>query len=615
MFTNHRLSRVVLAGLVLAIVIVACGGSSPGPHPWARSDMPIAGLDRLITYRLEGPASSETLVNEAENRGVNNTAPLLVEDTIFHQMSGTKTQDVEVTLPDSRKAQSLGMAKTKRFAGLSQYMRLEPATYWAIDNNGQVICGAKVRLDFKKNLFQIMNDAQAKQQKDYQSLWYYVVPCKLDGAVYNLDIQHAEFYALVLNEVWQFRVAGGSYFFNWGHSVTSLNGLPAIISSGWWEHFDIPDDPNDVTTTYDAVGAAKMVNSMVTDLESSPMPWLEYTPGGAFDNSGTYLIYSAGDADKYATWDRVLLDRQTEYAVFYRPSKEATWDYIRVQPLYNLEWNDVQQNLQALYGWTFDGHLNEQGVPGANDSVAKELERVGWINAPNAALDQVRWYDSAGNLLYTMTVRAHIGAKDTLIMFSRGEPDLGLRNQVRSTDNQPWPALHDANGNPLPPEQQPYTVEQWAEWQREVTFWDFLKDNPDAVGADLEVQYRFTDNSTWKEVMCTRYDDDGKAVSYVCGYEPVQWDLSTSYYFDGDVRGPWLAIQTLGEVGVRTLGFSYASGLYEGTGLAFALAQEVHRQEYYTGYPSVESLWRFDARASQLPDTLRDAIAFLKEGH
>jgi hypothetical protein len=51
---------------------------------------------------------------------------------------------------------------------------------------------------------------------------------------------------------------------------------------------------------------------------------------------------------------------------------------------------------------------------------------------------------------------------------------------------------------------------------------------------------------------------------------------------------------------------SYASGRFEGTGMLFALAQDVFRQEFYEGFGQ-ESIWRFDARALQLPDTLSQA--------
>jgi hypothetical protein len=188
-------------------------------------------------------------------------------------------------------------------------------------------------------------------------------------------------------------------------------------------------------------------------------------------------------------------------------------------------------------------------------------------------------------------------------MFGPVKPDLNaIRSKASTVDKQPKPILYDNKGDPLSSENQPYTDEQWASWQRESTMWNFMKANPNAVGADLFVQYRFSDNTTWKPIT----DGEGHTI----GYSPVEWNLAASYYFDGQVRKPWLISQLLGEVGVRTLGMSYCSGRYEGTGILFAMAQELHREEFFSGY-SQESIWRFDARAAQLPDTLAEAWASL----
>ena len=589
---ERRLQMRRLMVLVSTLVVVSfLTGCVTQASDWTRRDMPTDGLEYLVTYSLTGPAGTEKEVNQAVLRGVNEFAPITLQTVTFNRMSGSKTQDVAVTLPDGRVYQGLGMNKPKRFAGLTRFMTLEPATFAAADLNGNAICGAKIRLDFNRNFMQYAD----AERKDYQSLWYYDVPCEKQGAEFMLDLNNATLRALVINQVWQFRIASSSYLFNWGHSVTAIGGPAAQMPGGWWKNWDIPDSETDT------MAAAKIVNEMVLDLESSQMPWLEFKQDGAYKDA--YLIYSAGDADKYANFDRIFLNRQKEYAVFYRPNPQTPWDWIRIVPFYNMEWNDVADNLRALKGWVLDEHLDKQGLPkDANDEVVKELERVGFINAPNADLDQIRWYGSDDSLLYVMTVRAFIGASDSLIMFGRGEPDFGLREKTGSDDQQPMPMVYDQKGQPLSPEKQPYTAEQWAQWQRETTFWNFLKDNPQAVSADLMIQYRFADNTQWAPVTCN--DSDGH--SYVCGYTPVEWNLSTSYYFDGDVRTPWLVSQLLGEVGVRTLGMSYVSGRFEGTGLLFAMAQLVHRQEFLTGY-TAESLWRFDARASQLPETLAEA--------
>ncbi|HNS65695.1 MAG TPA: hypothetical protein PKJ26_04330, partial [Candidatus Woesebacteria bacterium] len=427
-------------------------------------------------------------------------------------------------------------------------------------------------------------------------------PGQRDGKDFTMQLEEATLRAVVLNQVWQARIASGSFFFNWGHSVTAVGGPAALLPGGWWLHWDLPN------TTDDTMGAAQLVNAMVLDLESSATPWVEFTPGGQFDSA--YLIYSAGDADQYATWNRIFLNRQQEYVALYRPNKLTPWDWVTVKPVYNYEWNDVAQNLAALRGWNradpMHGKLDSTGMPkDINDSVVKELERIGWMNAPNASLEQIQIVGSDGVVKYAMTVRAFIGASDTLVMFGPAAPPrlAEVQAQTPETQNLPMPILYDEKGAPLPANQQQFTPEQWARWQRESTMWNFLRDNPKAVGSDLQVQFRFKDNTSWAPIYC--HDSDGNR--YVCGYRPVEWDLSTAYYFDGgNVKEAWLVMQLLGEVGVRTLGMSYASGLYQGTGMLFAMAQVVHHDEFFSGYEP-ESIWTFDARASQLPERLAEA--------
>lgn len=565
--------------------------------------MPTDGLEQVVIYNLLGTAGTDKEVNMAQLRGVNHFAPTLQQEVIFGRMSGSKTQDVQVTLPDGTVTQAMGMVKTERFAGLTSFMSLESATYSAVDYNGNALCGAKIRLQFNRNFVQYLDP----NQRDWDSLWYYDVPCSKDGPKFSLKIERAKLRALVMNEVWQARIASGSFFFNWGHSVTAVGGPAARLSGGWWLNWDKPSTKND------AMGAAEIANGMVLDLESSRVPWVEFSKDGDYANAR--LIYSAGDADQYLTWNRALLDRQNEYVVLYRPYSESPWDFITVKPIYNYEWNDVLQNLTALRGWganPLSGKLNDAGMPeDVNDAVVKEIERVGWMNSPNSSLEQIQFIDSNGKILYAMTVRAFIGASDTLVMFGRAKPPT-LATAIALApegENLPRPILYDEKGKPLAESNQEFTPEQWARWQRESTFWNFLKDNPGAVGADLMVQYRFVDNTDWAPVHCTDSDGD----RYVCGYRPVEWNLSTSYYFDGgNVKEPWLVMNLLGEVGVRTLGMSYASGLYQGTGMLFAMAQVVHQDEFFTGYEQ-ESLWTFDARAAQLPDRLAEAWSVLHE--
>ncbi|MFH2019501.1 MAG: hypothetical protein ABII80_02715 [bacterium] len=596
----NKIWKFVSIFLVLSMLLTSCASASD----WTRRDMPTDGLSRVVTYNLQGPAGTDQEKNQAMLRGVNEIAPTFMQGTNFDRMSGSKTQDVQVILPDGTVYQALGMVKTERFAGLSNFLSLEIATYSAIDYSGNAVCGAKIRLQFNRNFVQYADI----NKRDWDSLWYYDIPCQKDGSEFRMSLESAKLRAVVLNEVWQARIFAGSFFVNWGHSVTAVDGPAVFLSPAWWLHWDLPGTDNDT------MGAAKIVNAMVLDLESSEMPWLEFKQGGSFDSLGGYLIYSAGDADVYWSWDRVLLNRQVEYAVFYRPNRETSWDYIMVRPIYNYEFNDVQQVLAGLRGWNaldpMHNRLTKEGLPkDMSDSAIKELERIGWMNAPNASLEQIQYLDSSGQVIYAMTVRAFIGASDTLVMFGPASPPslVTIRQDMPAGEALPMPLVYNDKGKPLPDLYQPYTTKQWAEWSRESTMWNFIHDNPGHVNAELEVQFRFDDNSIWEKVYCS----DSNGNQYVCSYRPVEWNLATSYYFDdGDVKKAWLISQLLGEVGVRTLGMSYASGLYAGTGMLFAMSQVVHREEFFSGYQP-ESIWTFDARASQLPDRLSDAWAAL----
>ena len=607
---KSRNVRIIVFITVLALSTMSCfllDWFTP-ESDWTRRDMPIDGLTHVVTYNLNGPAGSEKEINRALLRGLNEVGPRLMLETIFGRMDGTKTQDVFLTLEDGTRIAGLGMIKTKRIAGLTHFATIEPATYWAKDVFGNSYCGAKIRLDFNKNFIQ-QTDVN---QRDFQSLFYYDIPCEIvilqkGEPQITLNIEGATLRSLVLNEVWQFRVTAGSYFYNWGHSVTILDGPPSWLKPGWWQNWDLPDEDGDT------MQALRLVNEIVKDLESSPNPWLEFNPNGQFSSS--WLTYSAGDADQYLNFDRIIMNRQKEYAVFFRPEKDADWDYIFIEPRYNYEWNDLHEKLWALRSWTESpettNYYTADGRVTTNaDKLAqmKEFERIGWMNAPNASLSQLVWKDSSGKPIYVMTIRAHTGADDTLVMFGDVIPDFGLRDQAIVTDNQPMPIIYDTEGK-IAPDAEQWTEEQWLNWQAENSFWYLLKDNPNSVNADLFVQYRFSDNTEWAPITCT--DSDGG--TYTCGYRPAIWDLSASYYMDGDPTKPWHVIQLLGEVGVRTIGLSYASGLYKGTGMEFALDQRMFHSIFFSGMDQ-ESIWMFDARAMQLPDTLSEAWNLIHSG-
>ena len=586
--------RVFIAILILILATVACDFQA-GPALPLRSDLPTTGLDSVVTYKLEGPAGSDQEENVATLRGVNEYSPITSLENTFGKLSGSKTQDVVITTPNGYTVRALGMNKIKRFAGLTGFITYETATYTATDASGKTFCGLKVRLDFTKNLVQYTDP----EQRDFNSLWYYDVPCGSNGIETTLLIDQASLRAIVINEVWRPYILFGSEFRNWGHSATIIPGNAArSLAPRWWEKLDAPNSPNDVLV------AADLANQMVNSLSTSEQPWLEFSSATSLF-SDSYLIYSAGDADRYATWDRVLLDRQSQYVVFYRPNNIVAWDWMTIKPVYNYEWNDAGQIIANTQGWgsdPFAGRLDERGLPkDPTDSVINEIERIGFMNAPNASLEQIQYLDKSGNPIYSMTVRAYVGANDSLIMFGPTLPSFQEAKLAPIDDQLPMPLAYDESGKPI--ENTEFTPEQWEEFKAEGSMWNYLKGtNP--FNNDLFIQYRYTDNTDWAPITCR--DSDGN--TYTCGYRPVEWKLNATYFLDGKVRRPWLSCQLLGEVGVRTLGMSYVSGRYEGTGICFAMAQQLFREEYFSGMTQ-ESVWRFDARASQLPDTLAEAWA------
>lgn len=594
--SHNRVKNVVIALLVVAVLLTGCLG---GPALPLRSDMPLDGLTEAVTYTRTGPANDPMETNESLYRGLNEGSPLVGQYTVYGRMTGVDTEDVYI---DGEPV--LGMIRIKREYGYSNNFEVRPTFFEAHDALGNVVCWIKVRHQFNRNVEQYLKTGY----RDFDSLWFYRVPCtKSANGRYNLAVEQAEFYALVVNEVWQARIYWGSTFTNWGHSITLVGGPLRAWPNNWWLNGDVPD------TDFDSAGTTNLMLQLVYDLATSSQPWVAFDDSSQF--AGTKAVYAAGDADQFWTVERQLLGRQLEYAVLMRADVESPWTVFTVQPIYNVEFNDVGQVIANARGWgaePFKGRLNEQGLPkNPQDSVIVELEKWGCQNCPNPTLEQLIIKDVNGNVFYSITFRAFYGANDTLVMYNgRQIPHF---NTVWSQAQQgviipPRPIVYDEKGNPKPLSEQTFkTDEQWQEFLREGTVWNWLKDNPGALDADLFVQFRVNDATEWAPIPCS---DGG-----TCGYRPVRWNLNASYFFDGDVRKAWLITNMLGEVGVRSLGFSYASNRFEGSGLLFAQAQAVFNREYYNGFSTPESALIMDARAMQLPDHIKEMLTVLYGGN
>lgn len=571
----------VLFLILMALALSACVSDLP-----SRSDMPIRG-DRVVDYKITQPAGSERVDNVATLRGTGDTGvpPFSLLSTVFSAQQGLKTQDILLGAE-----QILGMTKPDRGIGWSRFAEYEPATQCTHDAAGVALCGTKVRIKFNQNAVQLVAGADW----DFDALMYYTIPATWNGGNdYRYDVNEAQFVSVTINQVTQFRLGWGkSWFHNWGHSIVVTGGEPAKMRYGFWR--ETQKKPGSYNDLHDAV---QMLSSMVRDAAESEDPWLEFSGDGDFSDST--IVYSAGDADTYATPQRLLLNRQRQYAVFYRPNVEVEWDWVTVVPQYNFEFNDFGQ----IFGENVLGSiLNKDGTlksSEGNNSTLRELEKIGCQNCPNASLEQVKYYDSEGELLYTFTFRAYHGANDTLLISGPALDKWEFQNApMAPLLPRPIDYSVDGDGKVTKKATSDQTFpddKSWSEYLAEATIWEWLRsDNP--INADLYLQFRVNDSSEWAPIPCS---DGG-----TCGYRPVRWNLESNYFFDGEVETPWLLLQLLGEVGMRTLGFSYVSGRYEGSGIEFAMDQVLFHEWQNVGFPNEEAVFMFDARALTTPRML-----------
>jgi hypothetical protein len=582
--------------MVLALCLTGCFGGDQAKL--LKSDMPLTGMEASVSYRIDASTDGTSETNQATLTGMNTESPMPLTTT-FGKGAGTTTQLVQATGPDGNPVNVLSMTKASLGFGLTRYLKTDVATYEMRDTKGSRVCGAKVRLNFQPNAVQLFG----KDGQGYDALWYYSVPCDKADPKQQLDISHAKLIAVVITQQTTPRITGKPILFNRGHSVTIVGGPAAALQPGWWTYNARKGNNNSI------LGAADMTESMVKDLNSSSQPWLAFNPSGRFAASN--LVYSAGDADVYTSFKRVFLNRQSDYIVNFRSSPTEAWRRIVVHPLYNIEWNDLAQQFKAIKGFNplkVDSKIDKNGFPkDANDSVLKEIERSGCQNCSNSTLEQVQWRDGdTGKILYANTLRAYLGASSTLSMFGQVPSDsLSTLQKQANTGQQKsqgltdCPVRYDSDGKKAKDQ---LSQDQCANLLREGAVWNLITEDPHTLGLDLVSQFRVADNSTWSSV-CT---GSGKDTS--CNLVAQNEKLDASYLFSQtDTTIPWSVLQTLGEVGMRMLGYSYVSGPGTGSGMDFAMAQSVVRQQYQTGITNPEMIFALDARALQLPYTLGQA--------
>lgn len=603
---NPRRARTTLLSLMIILALAGCSLLNPQTE-LLRSDMPLLGLDTSVSYKLVSDPGGTSETNEITLAGMGDTSPMPLIKTTFTKSSDTVRQQVSQVFPENKPNNALGMTQAKIGFGLTNWLEVSASTHELRDKLGGRACGAKVRMNFKPNGEQFI---KGDLGKGWDAIWYYTVPCTADDTSGTINLASAKFHALVITEQWVPRITGKPLMFNRGRSVTIVGGEPAQYPGGWWLSNVKKGSDKSV------LGAAALVRSMVQDLNSSPQPWLSFNPTGQFQSSK--LIYSAGDADVFWSVQRVFLNRQTDYVVNYRDKPSSPWKRLIIHPVYNFEWNDWAQNWEAFKDFNplnVDDKLNEHGIPkDPNDPVLKEIEQNGWQNAANATLEQIQLIDGvSGRPLYAMTVRGYIGAKNSLVMFGKlpDEGSLAQQHSAAETRRQDigyteCPVFYDDEGN-LKPDGEQWSPENCAEMLREGAMWSYLTQNPDSFGFDLVSQFNVRDNGTW----ASRCSGSGESTS--CVLVPLERKLDAVYMFNQrDTMKPWTIMQVLGEVGVRTLGMSYASDAYAGTGMMFAMGQSVVLQQYNEGITDPEMVFALDARALQLPNTLKRADDYLK---
>jgi hypothetical protein len=600
----RRRRRLAIIPAVVGLIAAACGLNDS--TVLLRSDMPTQGMNASVRYVIEATPDGTSEINQATLQGLNDLSPLPLLTTTFGKSTAGRNQLVQATAPDGTAMNVLGMNTQERSFGLTDFLKVYTTTYETRDADGQRSCGAKVRLNFQPNAIQFFNG----DRRSWDALWYYAVPCGND-ADDALDLERAEFVSLVINQQVQFRITGKPLLFNRGHSVTVVGGAPAAFPGGWWLR-NAGQGSN-----HHILGAAELIRDMVKDLDTGPdsEKWLSFDPAGPFASS--QLVYSAGDADAFLTLNKQILRRENNYVVHFRSDPGRPWRRIVVRPVYNYEWNDFAQNWEALKGHNplkVDDRVDEYGFPeDPNDPVIKEIETAGCQNCPNATLEQIQFIDyDTESVLYAMTVRGYIGANDSLVMFGAVPEQGRLTRELTAADRRrqeegttTCPVRYDDEGERLGNDEQ-YSSADCARLLREGAMWSYITENPDEFGFDLVSQYRVRDNSTWGE-SCS-----GSGDSISCFTYAIERKLDANYLFNTtDVVKPWTIMQLLGEVGVRTLGVSYASGQYSGNGMLFAMAQPLMRQQYFDGLTSPEMVFAFDARALQLPQTLGAAEEYL----
>jgi hypothetical protein len=586
-----RRSRIPLT--IAALALVAAGCSSSDSDIVLRSDPQTFGMVSSTQYTIDGTPDGNSETNVSVTQGMGNSSPLVGKvTTTFGKGAGTSTEVVAITGKNGVDDTILAMSRRTRKFGVSNAMRVDTTTYDAHDHSGHRVCGAKVRINMEPSIAgtYILGEGDGRS---WEILMYYSVPCSQDGD--DMPLGQATFIGASINQSFVLRITGDPVIFNRGHSVTITGGPLAGLTGGWWDYNE------------SVVYVAKQVGTLVHELSTSKSPWLAFNPGAKFGSS--QIVYSAGDADTY-TLQRLALNRQTAYEVHVRRDPADPWTKLAIQPSYLSPWNDLEQSFKLFGGESLpninklvDGNgmpkLDDHGVPDGN---LKKVETSGCQNCSNPKLSMIQIKSDTGAVQYSMAIRAWYGANSSLVLFGhglQGDPSKVLNGA--STDGIECPAKVDNDGTT-----HPMSNDQCKNWKQNAAFLKLVTGDPSKVGADVVGTFRVDNNGTFAS-QCS-----GSGDSTSCTLVPQENKLAASYQFNDNgskMASAYAAMQLLGPVGMDTLGMSYASQPYDGSGLNFGMLQNVIRY-WYKG-DITKSPWMvfaLDARALTIPGALDQSL-------
>lgn len=152
----QRVRRGIALAIGTALLASGCGMFGDDSRVLLRSDPPIAGYNGSMLYSINASPNGDGEKNEIVYRGVNGASPMPLLSTTFGKGASSRTQTAQLTSGDGTAVNVLSMNKWGINVGLTDYLDSQIATYEQRDALGNRVCGAKVRLDFKPNIAQVV---------------------------------------------------------------------------------------------------------------------------------------------------------------------------------------------------------------------------------------------------------------------------------------------------------------------------------------------------------------------------------------------------------------------------------------------------------------------------